>query len=969
VGKLAEVDWTSISDAGSERSREQLKQLEALTQQYRSAKVAQLESGRAAAEKGLKKGESSPVDKRISKLNERLDRQVKQVSKALEEFSTGSTVRIVRAGNEKAVDVFYGVVTDIEHKERPGSPSTPSSWHLKLALTNGEVKNLNVPVSAVNADSERSGSLRVDRVDADIWSGKPIYELFDTQQGDIRQERQMLTGNIVRAWDKFSAGKITNFTDHQGRIRQGVLLPKSFDMGVRLQNEPVVFKNSGQVREFIEEITEGRGSVKTMDSNLTIRKRDGEYILETPRSKAVGGKYYLDKDLIDRVGGDFLSSGESMRVAVPPERMENTLLYLMSSEKLACFDPNFLKKARDQMGIKMPEMEHAPEGGVLEVDDFVIDDNVVPYVEEPTAEDRQRLESLLEKTPEEPAPDESVNAPDQGATEPQSATPQEAEVPQSESGAVNAIQPPEKYPPLSKASVEKNIAKFLHEAGLAEQVMQGKSFHLKIKNEPYIPLVVESHEMGGGDRQLFLTHYREQNGDLINDGEMVFNLTKEGFLGLDQTAVADPFRGGEHRRYNGGDRPFARIFSKNILAQGFAEAAKQQMAQSEPPQPTAEQTLEQPSEQSSPVSLPNESSDFIEQGEQLRPLIEKFLDESGLTTLLENHNEPIDLSIENGDKAPLAISIDNTVSPTEINFSTALELPNGKRMGAFMEYLVGEDDLSLTVTSWGGVWDSGGGDPRFAKQFTQALFDQGFADAIENQLAGEQAPLMAEIDGAISDLGQGLERAKQLASEVQSMAEGLEQAADDLGDHTQPTVQSSSTPQSQPEVRPGPQPEPSSESQSNQDELLGTLRSWYRHARDIGRSPKHLERIAEIGKTVAAGQMDAYSSRAMTANQKDEAAWIGMIDKFVTQSAQILDRVGRPDASGAKVVEGQNFTLKIDSKSLSVSHRERGQILLIEDNQLQESSVTNVDLDTVERFALKLEQQPQKVSASAEYER
>ena len=123
---------------------------------------------------------------------------------------------------------------------------------------------------------------------------------------------------------------------------------------------------------------------------------------------------------------------------------------------------------------------------------------------------------------------------------------------------------------------ERQVAQFLHEAGLAQKVMGDESFHLKIENEPYLPLVIEAHGVGG-DRQLYLTHYREQNGDLIHDGEMIFEIKERGHLLFKETAVQNALTGGEMRGY---DRAFADIFSKNILEQGFAiEAAKQQISE------------------------------------------------------------------------------------------------------------------------------------------------------------------------------------------------------------------------------------------------------------------------------------------------------------------------------------------------------------------------------------------------------
>ena len=72
--------------------------------------------------------------------------------------------------------------------------------------------------------------------------------------------------------------------------------------------------------------------------------------------------------------------------------------------------------------------------------------------------------------------------------------------------------------------------------------------------------------------ELYLTHYLSQNGDTFIDTEMVFLFQGER-LEFKETAVQNPLQGGELRAP---DRSFAQVFSKNILAQGFAEAAKAQ---------------------------------------------------------------------------------------------------------------------------------------------------------------------------------------------------------------------------------------------------------------------------------------------------------------------------------------------------------------------------------------------------------
>ena len=55
-------------------------------------------------------------------------------------------------------------------------------------------------------------------------------------------------------------------------------------------------------------------------------------------------------------------------------------------------------------------------------------------------------------------------------------------------------------------------------------------FHIKIKNEPWMALVIEDiQELGpNGFPVISVCHYGEQNGDLVCDPEMLFELSKHG---------------------------------------------------------------------------------------------------------------------------------------------------------------------------------------------------------------------------------------------------------------------------------------------------------------------------------------------------------------------------------------------------------------------------------------------------------
>jgi hypothetical protein len=58
--------------------------------------------------------------------------------------------------------------------------------------------------------------------------------------------------------------------------------------------------------------------------------------------------------------------------------------------------------------------------------------------------------------------------------------------------------------------------------------------HLKIKNPPYMQLVIEAVDESGpcGLPALSIAHYGEQNGDFMRDPEMMFELGRAGGLHL-----------------------------------------------------------------------------------------------------------------------------------------------------------------------------------------------------------------------------------------------------------------------------------------------------------------------------------------------------------------------------------------------------------------------------------------------------
>jgi hypothetical protein len=115
------------------------------------------------------------------------------------------------------------------------------------------------------------------------------------------------------------------------------------------------------------------------------------------------------------------------------------------------------------------------------------------------------------------------------------------------------------------------------------------TLYLKIENPPYMALVIEAVPEPGPLNlpTISVAHYGEQNGDLMRDPEMCFELSKPPLSGFAVSAYyyRNDYMGVEQfSRYRDGTNyvfvpdlceehdTFSRLWDKNIRDQGFLEA-------------------------------------------------------------------------------------------------------------------------------------------------------------------------------------------------------------------------------------------------------------------------------------------------------------------------------------------------------------------------------------------------------------
>lgn len=131
---------------------------------------------------------------------------------------------------------------------------------------------------------------------------------------------------------------------------------------------------------------------------------------------------------------------------------------------------------------------------------------------------------------------------------------------------------------MSKVTMKTAVEKILNSLGVLTDFQTSDEFAVKIRNEGYMPLSIEKH-----GEVITVTHYFEQNGDLIPDPDMEFvNLG-----GLDWLPVAIQHSSGHYSRAAICEdgvwkykpramrdlQSFSRMWARNLLAQGFPKGS------------------------------------------------------------------------------------------------------------------------------------------------------------------------------------------------------------------------------------------------------------------------------------------------------------------------------------------------------------------------------------------------------------
>ena len=148
---------------------------------------------------------------------------------------------------------------------------------------------------------------------------------------ESRKNGYIVTGNLMQALvdskDQGLGGQLVKYTTDTGEVKTGILMPDRFDPNGLTTDAPI---NSVAEKFELSSWHGGIDEVTSSDGEVKVKRIDNNrgyyYELRVPKSKAKGGKYFMDEDLLKLVNGNnFETRGNNMLAEFKPEQLKPVL--------------------------------------------------------------------------------------------------------------------------------------------------------------------------------------------------------------------------------------------------------------------------------------------------------------------------------------------------------------------------------------------------------------------------------------------------------------------------------------------------------------------------------------------------------------------------------------------------------------------------------------------------------------------
>lgn len=226
--------------------------------------------------------------------------------------------------------LIYGQILRVEQKGNAKNPAATGTWKMTIALADAS-RQITLPLSQIALSDKESGRYTLNGENVD-----QVRDAFQRSESMTRETRVILEGNLLAAYSAFPAGQITYFEGADGSLKQGVLMPRNFDLKKAMAKRAEVLRSPADAAAAIKK--DLYDSALTNEAGtLTINwsSRWGAFEITVPAAKAKGGRYHQNAGLLRVVDdGEFVKSGSKMKAVVQESKLTDALqaIYAMPEQ-------------------------------------------------------------------------------------------------------------------------------------------------------------------------------------------------------------------------------------------------------------------------------------------------------------------------------------------------------------------------------------------------------------------------------------------------------------------------------------------------------------------------------------------------------------------------------------------------------------------------------------------------------------
>jgi len=242
---------------------------------------------------------------------------------------------------------YNAVVINLRNTHKAtGNPFSLSKFQVTIAV-NGALRSVTVPASQFN-QIETSGM---------SGYGQSVDQLFKVGPPNERETAKIVTGNLLGAYGELdgSRGSIITFTKSDGTTEQGILMPKVFNFAKDVRQDYRLKTADDALKFLINSTNENieKFGINSRDGVVRIMPEGSNaVVIQVPKSRAKGGKFFLDKKLL-AFTGDFTSQGNFMRATVRGREAVAAIDVLLQKQALYAL-PSMAEEAREILGDTLP---------------------------------------------------------------------------------------------------------------------------------------------------------------------------------------------------------------------------------------------------------------------------------------------------------------------------------------------------------------------------------------------------------------------------------------------------------------------------------------------------------------------------------------------------------------------------------------------------------------------------------------